>query len=983
MFKFSVACFLLMLGITGVKGQYTIDVTSSPYNAVNDSATLNTTAIQNAINAVSAHTDAITHIKGGIVLIPKQSTGLNKYRSGSIRLKSNVELRIDSGATLLGSTNFYDYSKNIAKDSNWYALVLADTANNIAVTGKGIIDGQGDTLGWRIDTLIKNGHLNDPNYTKSNRPDESLRPQLFEFIKCNGVRVHNINLKRSSCWVESYRYCRNLTIDSIKVNSTAYWNNDGLDLTDCNTVTLNADSINASDDGICLKSYNKDSSCKNITVTNCTVRSSANGFKIGTTTLGGFKNITVNNLKVYDTYRTAISLEIVDGGSIDSTNISNVTVSHSGGALFIRQGFRKTSVLPGLIKNVRISHLNADIATDKPDAGYNYPGPPVTSPVHNAYPSSIVGLPGYQIQNVTLDTIQINFGGGGNRDTAYVPLSTIRSIPEHEQDYPEYSMFGELPAWGIYARHVKGLTYRNIKLSYKNTDFRSAMLFDDVDTVKLLTDTIASTPISSYKTDLANGGVGDTMVYLNDVKKDSVVNLNTPAGPSIARNNLFLASKNFTPNNFVVVKVGSGTSSLDSTATYANLIEYDTSGNQTGASLMLNNKVSGRVTLGGSSIQEGGLNLTQDCRYLLIGGYDSPLGTDYPSTMKKNKVIACVPYNKVVDYTTSIPAANGYDSSTIRAVTGCDSTKYWVLGGPGTSAGKGGIKYILHGTGAVTNIDTVSRYKWVNFFHGQLDFTDIGGVKYFAARKPVTTSTSAYYNDTTGNSNLSQGFVMLKMPGITGNADSLAVMYVAKVGTNGGVYKYYYNGTGWIKPNSPTFFTVSGGIIAITGRVNANGHPEFYAIVGSNSNNKIMSFIDSGANSEKMRCSTPKVLDSARTNYIFKSIAFSPDSVVHTVYASPQKLAAAAEIAEIEKAVMVYPNPAKGNITIAHPVFNKPTNVRIIGLNGRVSKNYTIQQGVNQTQLHVDDLSTGVYIVVISNNDVVYTTRFVKSNSVQ
>jgi parallel beta-helix repeat protein len=108
--------------------------------------------------------------------------------------------------------------------------------------------------------------------------------------------------------VQNYQNCTNLIIDSIKVESNTFWNNDGIDITDCKNVRITNCAINSDDDGICLKSSDRKSCCENIYIANCTVRASASAVKLGTASWGGFKKITIRDIKVYDTFRSAIAI---------------------------------------------------------------------------------------------------------------------------------------------------------------------------------------------------------------------------------------------------------------------------------------------------------------------------------------------------------------------------------------------------------------------------------------------------------------------------------------------------------------------------------------------------------------------------------------------------------------------------------------------------------------------------------------------------
>lgn len=436
------------------------------FGAVADGQTPNTQAIQAAIDR--AHQSG-----GGVVLFPAGT-----YLSGSIYLKSNVELRLTDGVTLLGSTRRFDYDK-----ITWHALILAKDQENIAITGAGTIDGQGAALAADVVRLVKDSIIKDP-YWGNNRPHERERPQLIEFVGCKNVRVSGVFLRNSACWVQTYQACDGLLVENVRVESMAYWNNDGIDLVDSRNVVVRNCTINSADDGICLKSSYPPAFCENILIENCTVRSSASALKFGTASKVGFRNVRVRNLKVYDTYRSAVALEIVDGGFMEDIEVSHVEAKNTGNAVFIRLGHRNKNGAVGSIRNIRIHDITVEVPNGRPDAGYPFEGPEVKEP-HNLIPSSITGLPGHPVRDVSLDNIVIRFGGGGRRERAHVPPDSLDRVPERPHDYPEFSMFGELPAWGFYVRHVENLRMKNIRLECLSPDFRPALVVDDVQGLQL------------------------------------------------------------------------------------------------------------------------------------------------------------------------------------------------------------------------------------------------------------------------------------------------------------------------------------------------------------------------------------------------------------------------------------------------------------------------------------------------------------------
>jgi len=444
------------------------DYIITSFGAVPDGKTLSTPAIQSAIDR--AHQNG-----GGRVIIPA-----GRFLSGSIILRSGVQLHLNDSAMLLGSANPEDY----IIINRWKGLVMADSAHNISITGTGILDGQGSKLAMNIDSLFYVGQIDSSDYIlPEKRPKEALRPQIIEFVNCKNVKVSSVTIRNSASWVQSYYMCVNVTIDKIRVESDSYWNNDGVDIIDCQKVIISNCYVNASDDGICIKSYGRPwhgrPFCDDIHIFNCTIRSSASAVKLGTASFGGFKNILIEKIEVFDTFRSAIALESYGNGILENVIVKDVNAVNTGNAIFIRLGRRNTSMVAGILKDVTIKNLKAEIAFERPDYAYQIRGPALPF-FHNIFPSSITGIPGYPVENVTLENIDIVYPGRGNKSYARMPLSRLNYVPEQEDKYPEFSMFGELPAWGFYVRHVDGLKMKNVKVRIKDPDYRPAFVFDDV-----------------------------------------------------------------------------------------------------------------------------------------------------------------------------------------------------------------------------------------------------------------------------------------------------------------------------------------------------------------------------------------------------------------------------------------------------------------------------------------------------------------------
>ncbi|MES2429124.1 MAG: glycosyl hydrolase family 28 protein [Bacteroidota bacterium] len=431
------------------------DYTASFFGIQSGGTVLNTRSIQYGIDYISQN-------GGGRLVFTA-----GKYLTGCIHFKSDVTLQLDEGAVLLGSVNPLDYDRqNTAFDHNYntsLALILGLNQHNIAITGKGIIDGQGKELAAGVGEMLKKGLIKGGSVS---RPNEDNRPMIINLFGCSGVTVKNITLKNSACWTECYNQCKNVVIDSIRVESRAFWNNDGIDIVDCDNFKVSNCYFNSSDDGICLKSLGADVLNQNIWLQNNSMTTDASGIKFATASLGGFKNIHILNNKVFDTNRSALALEAVDGAVIENIEVDGLQGVNIGNALFLRAGARK-GTRKGSIDNVSIQNVNVEIRAEK-------------NPLKAMPGIVIAGIPDQIIANIRLTNIVIKFPGGADRALAKIAIDNLNTIPEKQDSYPEYSMFGELPAWGVYIRHARDVQFTGLTISAAKTDFRTAIVLDDV-----------------------------------------------------------------------------------------------------------------------------------------------------------------------------------------------------------------------------------------------------------------------------------------------------------------------------------------------------------------------------------------------------------------------------------------------------------------------------------------------------------------------
>lgn len=484
--KKTTTIFVLTLALLLTVQAYGKDYNASMFGIRSNGTTLNTTSIQKAIDYV--------HENGGGRLV----FYVGRYLTGTIYLKSDVTIHLEEGAILVGSVNPLDYEMNF----NWTALIFALDQQNIGITGKGVIDGQGFTVAYNLVDLVHKGVIKD--LLKYDRPRETIRPQNIYFRGCRNIVIQGITLKDPGSWNQQYDQCRNLLVDRITVDSKSYWNNDGIDIVDCDSVIVSNSYFDAADDGICLKSHSPDFICQNVYVHNNTVRTSANGIKFGTVGHGGFRNIKIVNNLVFDTYRSAITFAAVDGGLVENIIVDSLRSINTGNVIFLRIGERKAGK-KGRMNGITISNVYAEVPATKPDAGYNYEGPVEDMP-RNISPASIVGMPDAMIENVTLRNIEIHYPGGGNPSFAKVGLDELDKVPEMGASYPEFSMFKELPAWGFYIRHARGITFDNVTLICDKKDYRTAVVLDDVHgasfkELKINEPGIRKSPVYSYRSD--------------------------------------------------------------------------------------------------------------------------------------------------------------------------------------------------------------------------------------------------------------------------------------------------------------------------------------------------------------------------------------------------------------------------------------------------------------------------------------------------
>jgi polygalacturonase len=508
------AFLLLIMSVLANVAVRAADFDVRSFGAAGDGKTLDTAAINKAIEAAAA-------AGGGTVRFPAGT-----YLSFSIHLKSNLTLQLDQGATILAATaaagfGSYDpYEPNEWGDrmqyqdfghSHWHnSLMWGENLENLTITGQGKIDGSKG--------LVRNAgpisELAGPNGTTAPgsgpvtaAPVPAVVPgnKAIALKLCRNVEISDITLYMGGHFALLATGVDNLTIDNVKVDT----NRDGFDIDACRNVRVSNCSVNSpQDDGIVLKSsyaLGFARATENVTITNCQLsgydpgtfldgtfkrtlerapdRDGPTGrIKFGTESNGGFKNISISNC-VFDRSR-GIAIETVDGGPVEDVVITNITMRDvSNSPLFLRIGNRArgpAGMPVSTMRRITISNVTAYDADPR-------------------YASIIAGLPGHPIEDVTLTNIRIVYRGGltmtdvrtqalannffaGGRGTP-APDTTNRDpydVPDGEKLYPEPSMFGVLPSYGLFVRHATNVLLRDVQVGFMKEDGRPSVLLWDV-----------------------------------------------------------------------------------------------------------------------------------------------------------------------------------------------------------------------------------------------------------------------------------------------------------------------------------------------------------------------------------------------------------------------------------------------------------------------------------------------------------------------
>ena len=405
--------------------------------------------------------DAASAAGGG-----KVTVGPGVHKVGQIELKNNVELHLEEGAVLEGSSDIADYRVVCLpySEGTWSGVVAAFGATNIAVTGKGVIDGQGAK--WPI---MPERWFNS----------EGRRPRGMVFADCRGVRLEGFTLRDAACWGIVFKCCDGVAAANVKVDSHANDNNDGFDIEARNVVIENCD-VDSGDDAFCIKSNHPHFTVENVTVRGCIARTHCNAYKIGTATHGTIRKVRFENCRAEAPRRdyrnrtpdgkqgswrnfrpgfpgypagvgiSAIAVENVDGGIVEDIVADGVELSGFQVPIFVRSGLRQSRECGTPPSGKRIFRRIA-IANVKGSAA-------------SSVASSVSGVDGCRVRDVVLRNVDIVCRGAGK---AASEQAVAMPVPDVSGKYPEATMFKPsiLPAYGLYIDRADAVTLDNVKFS--------------------------------------------------------------------------------------------------------------------------------------------------------------------------------------------------------------------------------------------------------------------------------------------------------------------------------------------------------------------------------------------------------------------------------------------------------------------------------------------------------------------------------------
>ena len=297
---------------------------------------------------------------------------------------------------------------------------------------------------------------------------------MLRLVGCRGIRVRDVTLRNAAAWCTAFIGCSDIHIDGVTIENRVNFNGDGLDFDGCQDVFVSNCRIDTSDDSICLQTSEPDRPCQNIVISNCILSSHWAGMRFGLLSCGDIRDVTVSNCVFHDIVGSGLKIQMCEGAVLENMVFTNLVMRNVPRPIFCTFNsfrFRRDADagLPPMqaFRNLRFSHIRAYAGPDSAESYKSF--------------IAFVGLPSYDIENITLSDVHFTAPGGGT-----LAQGARRNVPELTGKRPEHREFGEtLPSYGIYARHVKGLVLDNVTLDYVRPELRPAVICDDVEDLEL------------------------------------------------------------------------------------------------------------------------------------------------------------------------------------------------------------------------------------------------------------------------------------------------------------------------------------------------------------------------------------------------------------------------------------------------------------------------------------------------------------------
>jgi Glycosyl hydrolases family 28 len=436
----------------GAAGTRTYNVRN--FGAKGDGRTLDTKAVQAAI-------DRCNQDRGGTVLVPAGT-----FLIGTVELKSNVTLRIAAQGKLLGSDDGEQYRAasviplkgDTTLDDGNVGLIFAAHAQNITIEGPGTIDGRGSKF-----RSPRRGVLPPSGRGGSGRPYHLL------LYRCKNVRVRDIFLLASA--YHSVRIIESSFVwaDGIRIYNRVNTNNDGFHFISSQYVHVSNCDVQSQDDACALFG-----SCRNVTITNSTFSTRWAVFRFGG---GSPENVTVSNCVIYETYGCPIKMQFGPASQAQNILFSNLVMQDVTGPISIdlnnrppHDGHSSQPSSKGFVRNIMFNGIRARVLAE----GRHFPDIALAQHYRPGETRQCIALNCVQdsyLEDVVLSDVHVTYQGGGTAEEA------ARQVPQIAGEYFE---MGTPPAYGLYARKVRGLTLNNVRFQVEQPDLRPAVVLDHV-----------------------------------------------------------------------------------------------------------------------------------------------------------------------------------------------------------------------------------------------------------------------------------------------------------------------------------------------------------------------------------------------------------------------------------------------------------------------------------------------------------------------